>query len=60
MLSRGKTFVIPNIPEEQRMFEWAGVVFGEEEVLRLSKAVKRLALLSGAQQLRFWGKIYGT
>jgi len=42
------------------MFEWAGVVFGEEEVLRLHKSIKRLALLSGAHQLRFWGKIYGT
>jgi radial spoke head protein 4/6 len=42
------------------MFEWAGVVFGEEEVVRLFKAIKRLALLSGAQQLRFWGKVYGT
>lgn len=42
------------------MFAWAGVVFGDEEVLRLSKAIKRLAILSGASQLRFWGKIYGT
>lgn len=42
------------------MFEWAGVVFGEETVARLSKAIKRLAILSGASQLRFWGKIYGT
>jgi len=60
LLSRDKTFIIPNIVEEQRMFEWAGVVFGEEEVMRLSKAIKRLALLSGASQLRFWGKVYGT
>lgn len=42
------------------MFEWAGVVFGEETVAKLSKSVKRLAILSGASQLRFWGKIYGT
>ena len=48
MLSRDKTFIIPNIVEEQRMFEWAGIVFGEDEVLRLFKAIKRLALLSGA------------
>jgi hypothetical protein len=60
LLTRNKTFVIPNIVDEQRMFEWAGVVFGEETVVRLSKAVKRLAILSGASHLRFWGKIYGT
>lgn len=42
------------------MFEWAGVSFGEEETFKLSKAIKRLAILSGATRLRFWGKIYGT
>ncbi len=42
------------------MFEWAGVVFGEEQALNLQKSLKRLAVLSGANQLRFWGKIYGT
>jgi radial spoke head protein 4A len=42
------------------MFEWAGVVFGEEESVKLGKALKRLAVLSGAPRLRFWGKIYGT
>lgn len=42
------------------MFEWAGVVFGEETVAKLAHSLKRLALLSGASQLRFWGKVYGT
>ena len=60
MLTRDKTFIIPNIVEEQRMFEWAGIVFGEDTSVKLSKAIKRLAILSGASQLRFWGKIYGT
>ena len=40
MLTRDKTFIIPNINEEARMFEWAGVGFGEEETFRLSKAIK--------------------
>jgi hypothetical protein len=48
LLTRDKTFVIPNIPEEQAMFSWAGIVFGDEEVVRLAKAIKRLAILSGA------------
>lgn len=41
------------------MFEWAGVSFGEEETYKLQKAMKRLAMLSGASRLRFWGKILG-
>ena len=40
MLTKDKVFVIPNICEEARMFEWAGVGFGEEETFKLSKAVK--------------------
>ncbi len=42
------------------MLEWAGVGFGEEEVYKLSKSIKRLAAMSGASSLRFWGKIFGT
>lgn len=42
------------------MFEWAGVSFGEEETYKLQKAMKRLAELSGAGRLRFWGKIFGV
>ena len=60
MLTRNKIFIIPNVQEELRIFEWAGVVFGEEQALNLQKSLKRLAVLSGANQLRFWGKIYGT
>ena len=51
--------MIPNIQEELRVFEWAGIVFGDENALSLQKSIKRLAVLSGATQLRFWGKIYG-
>jgi radial spoke head protein 4A len=42
------------------MLEWGGVYFGEEEVYSLQKSIKKLALMSGASQLRFWGKLYGT
>lgn len=41
------------------MFEWAGISFGEGETFRIYKAMKRLAKVSGASQLRFWGKILG-
>ena len=35
LLTKDKTFVIPNVLEESRMFEWAGVSFGEEETYKL-------------------------
>ena len=46
LLTKDKTFVIPNINEEARMFEWAGVGFGEEETFKLSKAIKVPLLLN--------------
>jgi len=52
--------VIPDVVEEARLFEWAGLSFGDDETYRLSKSLRRLALLSGASRLRFWGKIYGS
>lgn len=42
------------------MLEWAGVNFGEDNVFMLQKSVKRLAVMSGATNLRFFGKIFGT
>jgi hypothetical protein len=47
-LTKDKTFIIPNLTEEARMFEWGGISFGEEEVFKLQKSLKRLAILSGA------------
>lgn len=42
------------------MLEWAGVSFGEEDTYKISKAMKRLAVMSGASRLIFFGKIFGT
>ena len=46
MLTKDKTFIIPNINEEARMFEWAGIGFGEEETFKLSKAIKVSLILN--------------
>ena len=40
LLTKNKTFIIPNVQDEARMFEWAGVSFGEEETFKLAKALK--------------------
>lgn len=42
------------------MFQWAGIDFGEENICILQKSLKRLAILSGAVTLKFFGKIYGV
>ena len=35
LLTKNKTFIIPNFAEEAEMLEWAGVSFGMENTLRL-------------------------
>ena len=60
LLSKNKSFAIPNFEEEAEMLDWAGINFGEDNTLRLSKSIKRLAIMSGADQVRFAGKIFGT
>lgn len=42
------------------MLEWAGISFGQDFTFKLSKSLKRLAVMSGATNLRFMGKIFGT
>jgi len=35
LLTKDKTFIIPNVVDEARIFEWAGISFGEEETYKL-------------------------
>ena len=42
------------------MYQWAGIGFGQQEIYRLQKSLKKLSTDSGAARLRFWGKIRGT
>lgn len=51
---------VPDLAKLGRMFEWAGVSFGEKEYFLLQKSLASLTAKSGASKLRFWGKIYGT
>ena len=51
---------MPNFEEEAEMLSWAGIDFGEEENYLLSKSLKRLAVMSGADSIKFGGKVYGT
>jgi len=45
---------------DTRVYQWAGIGFGENETLLLQKSLKQLAISSAASNLRLWGKIQGT
>ena len=52
---------IPNLLEERRIFEWAGLGFSQEDCYLLQKNLKKLAKDSEAKNgIKLWGVIYGT
>lgn len=51
---------VADLIADQRVFEWAGIGFGEMETFRIMRSLKVLAKESGAGQIRFFGKINGT
>jgi len=60
LLTKDQAFQIPDLQEQAMMLEWAGIDFGEDNIFYLQKSLKRLAVLSGATKLKFFGKILGT
>lgn len=46
--------------EKTKILEWAGISFGEEETYRIYKSMCKLAKLTNAKNLRFWGKFMAT
>ena len=59
LIEPSKAFTLPNLSKEAEMLSWAGISFGEDITYLLQKSLKRLAAMSGASSLRFWGQIYG-
>lgn len=51
---------LPNFLDHAAILETAGIGFGEDMSLLVQKSLRRLAKLSGASQLKFFGKIFGT
>jgi radial spoke head protein 4A len=51
---------VPDILADSKIFQWAGIGFGENETLLLARSLKQLAISSGASNIRLWGKIQGT
>jgi len=45
---------------DTRVYQWAGIGFGDNETLLLQKSLTKLSATSGAGNVRLWGKIHGT
>ena len=45
---------------ECKVWQWAGISFGEAETYRLAKSIKKLASTKSHKAIRLFGKIYGT
>ena len=52
--------VFPNLHDQAQMLAEAGIGFGEVTTTFLQKCMKRLAKISGATSLKFFGKIMAT
>lgn len=52
--------LMPDIIADSKVWQWAGVGFGEYELMLLHKSLKKLAKTSGSPTLKLWGKIKGT
>jgi len=51
---------IADFPAQAVLLEQAGIGFGEERNIIIQKSIRRLAKVSGASQLKFFGKIFGS
>lgn len=50
---------LSNLVEEAKLFEKAGVGFGEETTYIIFKAVERFCVTKQIKEVKFWGKILG-
>ncbi|RKP20358.1 hypothetical protein ROZALSC1DRAFT_21457 [Rozella allomycis CSF55] len=50
---------MPDMLEIARLFEWAGVSFGQEETFKLILSLKQLAQEKQLKSVRLFGKIFG-
>ena len=55
-----QSLAMQNFLEDHEMLKWAGIDFGDKEAYLLWNSMKRLAAVSGATNLRFCGRIFGT
>jgi len=51
---------VQDLLADSRIFQWAGIGFGEQESYRLQKSIKKLAEKTQASDIKFFGKILGS
>lgn len=51
---------VADLIANSKVWQWAGIGFGEQETYRLQKSLKKLAAKVSATSLNFFGKITGT
>ena len=50
---------VPDLLADSKIYQWAGIGFGETETLFLQKSLKVLSTQTSAPSIRLWGKIQG-
>lgn len=60
LLKKGHKCAIGDFLEESQMLQWAGISFGDSETYRIYKAMTKLAQVTGATSMRFWGKFFAS
>ena len=58
IVSKTHKCAIGDFLEKSKMLQWAGISFGDEETYRIYKSMNKLAILTGAKSMRFWGKFF--
>ena len=56
----GPVGMVQNLAADSKIFQWAGIGFGESETYLLQKSLKKLAGEQNLTNVRLFGKILGT
>ena len=51
---------LPDLRSDCKIYEWAGIGFGEFEVLNLQKSLQKQVAECAASEMKLWGKIRGS
>ena len=58
LVDKSHKWAIGDFLENWKILQWAGISFGDEETYRIYKSMNKLAILTNAKNIRFWGKLF--
>jgi hypothetical protein len=58
--AKGAVGTMSDLLADSKVWQYAGVGFGDYDTMLMQKSMTKLLASSGASQMRFWGKIKGT